>query len=134
MVFECTFSLGFFGCCGNLWVRKFLLSEFSSHLKFLTSKLSNVPYIIKCGRYLAPEYFMHGKVTDKMDVYSFGVVLLELLSGRKPIDNRNPKGKESLVIWVCVLDSFLETRMFLSGQCSYKYQSTIYAGKYDIKG
>lgn len=49
--------------------------------------------------YLAPEYFMHGKVTDKMDVYSFGVVLLELLSGRKPIDNRNPKGKESLVIW-----------------------------------
>ncbi|KNA07465.1 hypothetical protein SOVF_171640 [Spinacia oleracea] len=49
--------------------------------------------------YLAPEYFMHGKVTDKMDVYSFGVVLLELLSGRKPIDSSNPKGKESLVIW-----------------------------------
>lgn len=49
--------------------------------------------------YLAPEYFMHGKVTDKMDVYAFGVVLLELLSGRKPIDNANPKGKESLVIW-----------------------------------
>ncbi|KAL2941827.1 Proline-rich receptor-like protein kinase PERK3 [Bienertia sinuspersici] len=49
--------------------------------------------------YLAPEYFMHGKVTDKMDVYSFGVVLLELLSGRKPIDSKNPKGKESLVIW-----------------------------------
>lgn len=49
--------------------------------------------------YLAPEYFMHGKVTDKLDVYSFGVVLLELLSGRKPIDSSNPKGKESLVIW-----------------------------------
>ncbi|XP_057550343.1 protein kinase STUNTED isoform X2 [Amaranthus tricolor] len=49
--------------------------------------------------YLAPEYFMHGKVTDKLDVYSFGVVLLELLSGRKPIDSGNPKGEESLVIW-----------------------------------
>lgn len=49
--------------------------------------------------YLAPEYFMHGKVTDKMDVYAFGVVLLELLSGKKPIDNKNPKGQESLVIW-----------------------------------
>ncbi|GJW46491.1 probable receptor-like serine/threonine-protein kinase [Tanacetum coccineum] len=48
---------------------------------------------------LAPEYFMYGKVNDKIDVYAFGVVLLELLSGRKPIDNEYPKGEESLVIW-----------------------------------
>lgn len=47
--------------------------------------------------YLAPEYFMYGKVTDKVDVYSFGVVLLELLTGRKPIDSS--KGQESLVMW-----------------------------------
>jgi serine/threonine protein kinase len=50
--------------------------------------------------YLAPEYFMYGKVSDKIDVYAFGVVLLELLSGREPIDLENPKGQESLVIWV----------------------------------
>eukprot|EP00268_Persea_americana_P010741 TRINITY_DN14382_c0_g1_i5.p1 TRINITY_DN14382_c0_g1~~TRINITY_DN14382_c0_g1_i5.p1 ORF type:complete len:635 (-),score=103.56 TRINITY_DN14382_c0_g1_i5:1063-2967(-) len=50
--------------------------------------------------YLAPEYFMYGKVSVKIDVYSFGVVLLELLSGRKPIDTENPKGQESLVMWV----------------------------------
>ncbi|XP_014523293.1 receptor-like kinase LIP2 isoform X1 [Vigna radiata var. radiata] len=49
--------------------------------------------------YLAPEYFMHGKVTDKIDVYAFGVVLLELLSNRKPINNECPKGQESLVMW-----------------------------------
>ncbi|OIV97005.1 hypothetical protein TanjilG_03579 [Lupinus angustifolius] len=49
--------------------------------------------------YLAPEYFMHGKVTDKIDVYAFGVVLLELLSNRKPINNDCPKGQESLVMW-----------------------------------
>ncbi|XP_031736961.1 probable receptor-like serine/threonine-protein kinase At5g57670 isoform X2 [Cucumis sativus] len=49
--------------------------------------------------YLAPEYFMHGKVSDKIDVYAFGVVLLELLSGRKPISNNCPKGQESLVMW-----------------------------------
>ncbi|XP_062216230.1 protein kinase STUNTED-like [Phragmites australis] len=50
--------------------------------------------------YLAPEYFMYGKVTDKVDVYAFGVVLLELLSGRKPIsgDGSSPKGQESLVM------------------------------------
>lgn len=49
--------------------------------------------------YLAPEYFMHGRVTDKIDVYAFGVVLLELLSNRKPISNESPKGQESLVMW-----------------------------------
>lgn len=47
--------------------------------------------------YLAPEYFMYGKVNDKIDVYAFGVVLLELLSGRKPVSN--DKGQESLVMW-----------------------------------
>ncbi|RCV35982.1 hypothetical protein SETIT_7G283000v2 [Setaria italica] len=49
--------------------------------------------------YLAPEYFMHGKVSDKIDVYAFGVVLLELISGRKPVSAGGPKGQESLVMW-----------------------------------
>lgn len=49
--------------------------------------------------YLAPEYFMHGKVNDKIDVYAFGVVLLELISGRKPLCTGCPKGQESLVMW-----------------------------------
>ncbi|KAM3255531.1 hypothetical protein ACQJBY_048648 [Aegilops geniculata] len=49
--------------------------------------------------YLAPEYFMHGKVSDKMDVYAFGVVLLELVSGRKPVSSGGPKGQESIVMW-----------------------------------
>lgn len=49
--------------------------------------------------YLAPEYFMYGKVSDKIDVYAFGVVLLELISGREPISSEPCKGQESLVAW-----------------------------------
>ena len=36
--------------------------------------------------YSAPEYAMSGIYTAKSDVYSFGVVMLELLTGRKPLD------------------------------------------------
>jgi len=31
---------------------------------------------------MAPEYAMHGYLTDKADVYSFGIVALEIVSGR----------------------------------------------------
>ncbi|XVE79981.1 hypothetical protein DITRI_Ditri14bG0101600 [Diplodiscus trichospermus] len=36
--------------------------------------------------HLAPEYFMHGIVDEKTDVFAFGVFLLEIISGRKPVD------------------------------------------------
>lgn len=49
--------------------------------------------------YHAPEYAMTGQITHKSDVYSFGVVLLELLTGRKPVDHTMPKGQQSLVTW-----------------------------------
>ncbi|CAI9117323.1 OLC1v1018695C2 [Oldenlandia corymbosa var. corymbosa] len=49
--------------------------------------------------YHAPEYAMTGQLTQKSDVYSFGVVLLELLTGRKPVDHNMPRGQQSLVTW-----------------------------------
>ena len=42
---------------------------------------------------------MTGHLLVKSDVYSYGVVLLELLSGRKPVDMSQPPGQENLVTW-----------------------------------
>ncbi|XP_026425757.1 probable serine/threonine-protein kinase PBL7 isoform X2 [Papaver somniferum] len=49
--------------------------------------------------YCAPEYAMTGQLTLKSDVYSFGVVLLELITGRKAIDNSKLVKEQNLVAW-----------------------------------
>ncbi|KAM3283404.1 hypothetical protein P3S67_027049 [Capsicum chacoense] len=36
--------------------------------------------------YTAPEYAIHGHITEKVDVYSFGVAVLEIISGRRSND------------------------------------------------
>jgi serine/threonine protein kinase len=60
--------------------------------------------------YCAPEYAMTGQLTVKSDVYSFGVVFLELITGRKAIDNTKPQGEQNLVAWARPL--FKDRRKF----------------------
>ncbi|KAM5576189.1 proline-rich receptor-like protein kinase PERK4 [Rosa sericea] len=48
--------------------------------------------------YLAPEYASSGKLTEKSDVFSFGVMLLELITGKRPVDPSNAM-EDSLVDW-----------------------------------
>ncbi|TVU08383.1 hypothetical protein EJB05_41787, partial [Eragrostis curvula] len=49
--------------------------------------------------YLAPEYAMWGKVSGACDVYSFGILLLELVSGRKPIERLPSGAKRTITEW-----------------------------------
>ncbi|XP_062149035.1 LRR receptor-like serine/threonine-protein kinase RGI2 [Alnus glutinosa] len=49
--------------------------------------------------YIAPEYGYMMKITEKSDVYSYGVVVLEVLTGKQPIDPTIPDGLH-IVDWV----------------------------------
>jgi len=49
--------------------------------------------------YCAPEYASTGQLTTKSDVYSFGVVFLELITGRRVIDNSRPSEEQNLITW-----------------------------------
>ncbi|KAK2422694.1 putative leucine-rich repeat receptor serine/threonine-protein kinase [Trifolium repens] len=53
--------------------------------------------------YMAPEYAMHGYLTEKADVYSFGVVGLEIVSGKHNTMNWPKDECFSLVDWVHLL-------------------------------
>ncbi|KAE9591399.1 hypothetical protein Lal_00039061 [Lupinus albus] len=76
--------------------------------------------------YCAPEYAMTGQLTLKSDVYSFGVVFLELITGRKAIDNTRSHGEHNLVAWARPL--FKDRRKFP------KMADPLLQGRYPIRG
>ncbi|CAA6670494.1 unnamed protein product [Spirodela intermedia] len=53
--------------------------------------------------YLAPEYAMLGKASESCDVYSFGILLLELVSGKKPVEKLSHAEKRTISDWVLQL-------------------------------
>ncbi|CAN8287964.1 unnamed protein product [Cochlearia groenlandica] len=68
-----------------------LVSALDTHLS--VSTLAGTP------GYVPPEYYQSFRCTAKGDVYSFGVILLELLSGKKPIDPGEFGEDNNLVGW-----------------------------------
>ncbi|CAN0926853.1 L-type lectin-domain containing receptor kinase VIII.1 [Linum grandiflorum] len=53
--------------------------------------------------YLAPEYLLTGRATEKTDVFSYGAVVLEVASGRRPIEKDAAAAGGNLVEWVWTL-------------------------------
>jgi len=76
--------------------------------------------------YCAPEYAMTGQLTLKSDIYSFGVVFLELITGRKAIDNTRPAGEQNLVAWARPL--FRDRKKFP------KMADPLLQGRYPMRG
>ncbi|XP_073141229.1 G-type lectin S-receptor-like serine/threonine-protein kinase At1g11300 [Henckelia pumila] len=44
---------------------------------------ANTKRVVGTHGYMAPEYVLHGRFSEKTDVYSFGVLLLEIISGKE---------------------------------------------------
>lgn len=55
--------------------------------------------------YMAPEYAIHGQLSEKADTYSFGVVALEIICGRKSSEVKNEDGGEYLLERVILITS-----------------------------
>eukprot|EP00249_Psilotum_nudum_P018624 c26891_g1_i1 orf=370-2355(-) len=74
--------------------------------KFTYDACTDIPCsgLVGTFGYMAPEYFLYGTVDEKTDVHAFGVVLLEIISGRLPVDTSLSRMEESLVQWARFLE------------------------------
>ncbi|XP_062204843.1 probable serine/threonine-protein kinase At1g01540 [Phragmites australis] len=50
--------------------------------------------------YVAPEYARTGMLNERSDVYSFGVLVMEIITGRSPVDYTRPTDEVNLVEWL----------------------------------
>ncbi|XP_010246551.1 PREDICTED: probable LRR receptor-like serine/threonine-protein kinase At4g26540 [Nelumbo nucifera] len=62
-------------------------------------KLNLKPQLAGSYGYMAPEHASVQPITEKSDIYSFGVLLMEVLTGRHPLDPALPGGAH-LVEWI----------------------------------
>ncbi|KAJ6854276.1 putative LRR receptor-like serine/threonine-protein kinase [Iris pallida] len=75
------------------------ISDFGIAKLMLIDNKSTTNNIDTVG-YMAPEYGSTGGVTIRGDVYSFGILVLELVTGKKPVDTMF-NGEFNLRQWIC---------------------------------
>ncbi|KAF8724562.1 hypothetical protein HU200_020823 [Digitaria exilis] len=56
-----------------------------------------IPSVMDCSGYMAPEYAMNGYLSTKTDVFSFGILVLEIVSGRKNMVRHEDDEKTDLL-------------------------------------
>lgn len=69
-------------------IADFGLARFNS-----TDHIEGIPAIAGTFGYMAPEYLVEGRLTEKVDVYSYGVLVPEIISGER---NNNYQHDDSL--------------------------------------
>ncbi|KAK6142790.1 hypothetical protein DH2020_023138 [Rehmannia glutinosa] len=76
------------------------LSDFGL-AKLLNSESSYVTTrVMGTFGYVAPEYACTGMLNEKSDIYSFGILIMEIITGRSPVDYSRPQGEVNLVDWL----------------------------------
>jgi serine/threonine protein kinase len=65
--------------------------------------------------YVAPEYACTGMLTEKSDIYSFGILIMEIITGRNPVDYSRPQGE--VICFISIASRFHKTVFLIVSFC-----------------
>lgn len=91
-------TFGYVGLCFYMSLRASVAKEVTTGFFFL--------FFCFCS-YVAPEYASTGMLNERSDAYSFGILIMEIISGRNPVDYSRPPEEVCtiLLISLCFKDS-----------------------------